>query len=46
LYRNVPQQELNLLQFTTSLMAQTSAGPALMPHAALCRYAECRIMPN
>jgi hypothetical protein len=27
LYRNVPQQELNLLQFTTSLVAQTGASP-------------------
>jgi hypothetical protein len=28
LLRNVPQQELNLLQFTASLMAQAGASPS------------------
>jgi hypothetical protein len=39
--RNVAQQELNLLQFTASLMAQTGACAPVMPHAAL--QALCRM---
>ena len=34
LYRNVPKQELNLLQFAAGLVTEPSACPPLMPHAA------------
>ena len=32
--RCMPQQKLNLLQFTTAVVTQFRAGPPLMPHAA------------
>jgi hypothetical protein len=31
---DVPEQKLNLLQFTARLMAQPCTGPMPMPHAA------------
>jgi len=34
LHRSMAQQELNLLQFTTAIMAQLRTGSPLMPHAA------------
>jgi hypothetical protein len=34
LHRNVAKQELDLLQFASSFVAQFRAGSALMPHAA------------
>jgi hypothetical protein len=37
LHRDVPQKELNLLQFTTGLMAKPGASPAAMPNTGSCR---------
>jgi hypothetical protein len=37
---NMSQEKLNLLEFTSCLMAESRACPALMPHAA------CGAMPN
>jgi len=31
----VPEQELNLIEFSACKMAQARAGPPVMPHAAL-----------
>jgi hypothetical protein len=36
LHRDMPQKELNLLQFPTGLMAEAGAGATNMPHAACC----------
>ena len=37
LYRNVPQQELDLLQFATGRVAQSSAGPSKIIGVRVCR---------
>jgi hypothetical protein len=34
LHRSMAQQELNLPQFTTAIMAQLRTGSPFMPHAA------------
>ena len=34
LYRRVSQQKLDLFQFAAGEVAQSRAGPAIMPHAA------------